>query len=195
VNPVEHPEDYYAPLLRFVESHTADSDLARDIVQTAFLKAWERRDTLSFKAGAEAVQYRRWLRTTAKRLVIDHYRSKHTYTTDGSRNEILVGSFSSELEDHTPPGGLTWEETFRVFSMPEPDEGMDLPKKIVETIKTRLRSMKHPYYYAAQALLSGVGPAEYAQKRGVNPRTAKAHRHRCRMQVIRHLAEEGLLAG
>ncbi len=70
-------------LYRFLLKNTKESELARDLVQEAFMRLWERHKDIDVEKGKS------WLFTTAYRAMIDHIRKYNRMT-------------SLELENHHP---------------------------------------------------------------------------------------------
>lgn len=61
----------------FLLGRTGDDELALDLLQEAFVRAWRNLDTL---AALPAQRQRAWLFTIGRNLVIDQYRSRATRT-------------------------------------------------------------------------------------------------------------------
>ncbi|MGG8409265.1 sigma factor, partial [Streptomyces sp. 12297] len=72
---VEEFEEFYAhsakQLVGQVYLMTGDLHEAQDVVQEAFVRAWDRRGRLSRDAGPEA-----WIRTVAWRLAVSRWRRR-----------------------------------------------------------------------------------------------------------------------
>jgi RNA polymerase sigma-70 factor, ECF subfamily len=74
-------EDHQPGVHAFLLARTSDAEVARDLLQETFLRAWRRCDEL---AALEPGRQRGWLYTVARNLVIDRYRS------EGSRRSAIV---------------------------------------------------------------------------------------------------------
>src|SRR6187402_1935696 len=74
-------DEYYRPLKNFLYYKLADKDLAEDITQEVFIRAWDKRDTII----ADTVKS--YLYKIANNLAINHFNSAKT-------------RFELKLEDH-----------------------------------------------------------------------------------------------
>jgi RNA polymerase sigma-70 factor (ECF subfamily) len=72
----------------FLLGRTGDPELALDLLQEAFVRAWRNLDTL--RALADSRQ-RAWLFTTARNLVIDQHRGRVTRTAAQDALEATMG--------------------------------------------------------------------------------------------------------
>ncbi|MEG0796613.1 MAG: RNA polymerase sigma-70 factor [Odoribacter sp.] len=84
---------YYPSLLLFVERHTGDRDLSKDIVQDIFFKLYEISNQL-----AEDFNIKAWLYKVARNAAIDYLR--HLKVID--KNELLITEammYSSEIDE------------------------------------------------------------------------------------------------
>jgi RNA polymerase sigma-70 factor (ECF subfamily) len=70
-------EAHRQTLHAFLLGRTSDPDLALDLLQEAFVRAWRNLDTL---LALPAHRQRAWLFATGRNLVIDQYRSRATRT-------------------------------------------------------------------------------------------------------------------
>ncbi|MBR7743542.1 SigE family RNA polymerase sigma factor [Phycicoccus sp. BSK3Z-2] len=64
-------EAAFARLVRQVYAMTGDEEEARDCVQEAFVRAWDRRSRIDAGRGRDA-----WIRTTAHRLAVSRWRRR-----------------------------------------------------------------------------------------------------------------------
>lgn len=71
-------EDHQQGVHAFLLSRTSNAEVARDLLQETFLRAWRRLDEL---AHLEPGRQRGWLFTVARNLVIDRYRSESSRRT------------------------------------------------------------------------------------------------------------------
>jgi RNA polymerase sigma-70 factor (ECF subfamily) len=69
--------EHRQPLHAFFLGRTSDDELALDLLQEAFTRAWRNLDLL---LGLPAARQRAWLFATGRNLVIDHYRSRASRT-------------------------------------------------------------------------------------------------------------------
>ncbi|AXG79498.1 SigE family RNA polymerase sigma factor [Streptomyces paludis] len=97
---VEEFEEFYArsvqPLVGQVYLFTGDLHEAQDVVQEAFVRAWDRRARLDLGAGPEA-----WVRTVAVRLAISRWRGRGRAVEAWRR---LSGAGPRELAAPGPDG-------------------------------------------------------------------------------------------
>lgn len=84
---------YYSSLLLFVERHTGDRDLAKDIVQDIFLKLYEISENIP-----EDFNVKSWLYKVARNAAIDYLR--HLKVVDN--NELLMAEsmmYAGEVDE------------------------------------------------------------------------------------------------
>ena len=74
-------DEYYRPLKNFLYYKLADKDLAEDITQEVFIRAWDKRDTILVET------VKSYLYKIANNLAINHFNSAKT-------------RFELKLEDH-----------------------------------------------------------------------------------------------
>ena len=74
-------DEYYRPLKNFLYYKLGDIDLAEDLTQEVFIRAWDKRDTILLET------VRSYLYKIANNLVINHFNSAKT-------------RFELKLEDH-----------------------------------------------------------------------------------------------
>jgi RNA polymerase sigma-70 factor, ECF subfamily len=87
--------DHAAALLGFVTRLTgSDMSLAEDIVQETLLRAWRHPEALDPARGP----IRPWLRTIARRLVIDEYRAQRSRPREVSDSELVDVSAPDDIE-------------------------------------------------------------------------------------------------
>lgn len=77
-------DEYYKPIKRFLYYRLGDIDLAEDITQEVFMRAWDKRDTIIDETAKS------YLYKIANNLVINHFSSAKT-------------RFELKLEDHDKP--------------------------------------------------------------------------------------------
>src|SRR3954462_9559592 len=70
-------EEHQQSLHAFLLGRTGDPELALDLLQEAFTRAWRNLDTL---LGLPSARQRAWLFAIGRNLVIDQYRSRATRT-------------------------------------------------------------------------------------------------------------------
>ncbi len=68
-------ELYSDAVYRFILKNTADSEDSSDIVQEAFVRMWEKSETVSFDKAKS------YLFTSAYHIMIDYFRKKKRYST------------------------------------------------------------------------------------------------------------------
>jgi len=136
-------EDFYTPIFRFVLKKVSDVDLAEDLTQTVFMKAWKADNGLA-KNHPSPLAY---FYTVARNLVTDHYRKKKTVLLEGSDEE---------------------EDKLQALPSEEPD-----PQELLETaeaqtfVKNLLGGIKTEYREVLDLkFLKGYSNAEVAEKLG-----------------------------
>lgn len=94
---------YYQPLCNYAYTFIQDRDEAEEIVQSAFLSVWEKRDTLDIKTSLKSYLYTMVRNTSLN--VIKHEKIKQKYVgeamaiEDRSHEGVAQAVLSSELED------------------------------------------------------------------------------------------------
>jgi RNA polymerase sigma-70 factor (ECF subfamily) len=64
-------EEYYNPLCNFVYRYVNDRDVSEDMVQSVFVRLWEKRDSLELTGSL-----RSYLFTATRNTALDHIRSQ-----------------------------------------------------------------------------------------------------------------------
>ena len=88
-------DDVSDGLYRFLLKNTKERELARDLVQEAFLRLWERHKDVDAEKGKS------WLFTTAYRAMIDHIRkfSRMETLETGKHNPDTIENGYSDLKE------------------------------------------------------------------------------------------------
>jgi RNA polymerase sigma-70 factor (ECF subfamily) len=84
--------DYSNRVCRFVDKVLVDSTVAKDITQEAYLKLWERKETV------DGTKVRAWLFTTAYRLSLDYLQKQKRYVKEEHLPEWSVEQESPDLK-------------------------------------------------------------------------------------------------
>jgi RNA polymerase sigma-70 factor (ECF subfamily) len=89
-----HRQTLYA----YVLGRTGDAELALDLLQEAFVRAWRNLDSLR---GLPLERQRAWLVAVARNLVVDHYRAQATRRAAGDAlaRQAAVGEASAAGAD------------------------------------------------------------------------------------------------
>lgn len=85
-------EHFVDPIHRYIYFRV-DADDAEDIVETVFVKAWEKIG--SYTAGVKGTSFSSWLYRIAHNLIVDHYRLHRTI-------EQITEEYQEERADHHP---------------------------------------------------------------------------------------------
>lgn len=94
---------YYQPLCNYAYSFIQDRDEAEEIVQSAFLSVWEKRDSLDIKISLKSYLYTMVRNTSLN--VIKHEKIKQKYVgqalafNERSHEGVAQSVLSSELEE------------------------------------------------------------------------------------------------
>ena len=94
---------YYQPLCNYAYSFIRDRDEAEEIVQSAFLAMWEKRETLDIKTSLKSYLYTMVRNTSLN--VIKHEKIKQKYIGEAlaveerSHDNVVQKVLSSELEE------------------------------------------------------------------------------------------------
>ena len=145
-------------VLTVARSIVRDPELARDVVQRTFLKAWEGAQT--FEGGREIAP---WLYTIARRTAIDAIRSESQPTRGGHEREVEIVTEAESFD-------ATWEryEVRRALDDLPPDE---------REVLRRSHYLGESHTQIAAAMDVPVGT--------VKSRSARAHRRLAR--ALAHL--------
>ena len=113
---------YYQPLCNYAYTFIQDRDEAEEIVQSAFLSVWEKRDTLDIKTSLKSYLYTMVRNTSLN--VIKHEKIKQKYVgeamavEDRSHEGVAQAVLSSELEDRIQMAmGVLPEQCRLVFKL------------------------------------------------------------------------------
>lgn len=85
-------DEYYIPLKNFLYYKLGDTNLAEDLTQEVFLKAWNQRDKIIMGT------VKSYLYTIANNLAINHYKSAKNRFEFGLKNEESTHSQSPEYK-------------------------------------------------------------------------------------------------
>jgi RNA polymerase sigma-70 factor (family 1) len=149
-------DKHYDAVKNFLYYKLGDIDLAEDLVQEVFLKAWEKRDTIKM----ETVQ--NLLYTIANHLAINHFKSARTrfefklkdqpHTTRESPEYLIEkDEFASKLEEAI--GGLP-EKQRVVFLMNRIDELTY--NEIAERLEISVKAVEKRMHEALEYLLKRI---------------------------------------
>ncbi len=149
-------DKHYDAVKNFLYYKLGDIDLAEDLVQEVFLKAWEKRDTIKM----ETVQ--NLLYTIANHLAINHFKSARTrfefklkdqpHTTRESPEYLMEkDEFASKLEEAI--GGLP-EKQRVVFLMNRIDELTY--NEIAERLEISVKAVEKRMHEALEYLLKRI---------------------------------------
>lgn len=84
--------DYSNRVCRFVDKLLMDSVVAKDITQEAYMRLWEKRDSVDFD------KVRSWLFTTAYRLSMDHIQRQKRFDREERMPEFWVEPENPDLK-------------------------------------------------------------------------------------------------
>jgi RNA polymerase sigma factor (sigma-70 family) len=84
--------DYSNRVCRFVDKLLMDSVVAKDITQEAYMRLWEKRDSVDFE------KVRAWLFTTAYRLSMDHIQRQKRFDREEHIPEFWVEPENPDLK-------------------------------------------------------------------------------------------------
>lgn len=136
-------ENFYTPIFRFVLKKVSDPELAEDLTQTVFLKAWKADSSLATNHPSPLAYFY----TVARNLVTDHYRKKKDVSLEGlDEEQDVVGNLPSEE--------LNPQETV------EKGETQVFVKDLLETVKPEYREVLDLKF------LKGYSNAEVAKRLG-----------------------------
>jgi RNA polymerase sigma-70 factor, ECF subfamily len=161
-----HRARIFAILYRTV----GDREMAEDLTQETFVKAYERLDAFS----PEIARFQSWLITIATRTAIDHHRRKRP---------------SESLEHLAEEKGWDPPSDARTDAGLECEETSEQVHRYLQKLPERQRvavTLKH---------IEGLPFAEIAGIMGCSVNSAKVHAHRGRLQLAKylgHLREEAL---
>lgn len=84
--------DYSNRVCRFVDKLLMDSVVAKDITQEAYMRLWEKRDSVDFE------KVRAWLFTTAYRLSMDHIQRQKRFDWEEKIPDFWVEPENPDLK-------------------------------------------------------------------------------------------------
>ena len=121
-------DQYYRPLTIFASEYVHDLDMARDIVQSVFVKLWESREHLNIRRSAKSYLYQ-----CVKNACYNHLHARqYKITTEFKTNMVVV-------EDDVVEKMIAVETSERIFEAVEA-----LPKKCRVIFKlSRISQLKH----------------------------------------------------
>lgn len=136
-------ENFYTPIFRFVLKKVSDVELAEDLTQTVFMKAWNADNALATNHPSPLAYFY----TVARNLVTDYYRKKKSVSLEGM----------DEAQDmlQTLPSGDPDPQ-----ALLEGVEAQSFVKDLLGNIKTEYREVLDLKF------LKGYSNAEVAKKLG-----------------------------
>ncbi len=121
-------DQYYRPLTVFAKDYVHDLDMARDIVQSVFVKLWESHGHINIRRSAKSYLYQ-----CVKNACYNHLHAKqHKKTIEFTAGMVV-------LEDDVVEQMIVVETSERIFEAVEA-----LPKKCRVIFKlSRIRQLRH----------------------------------------------------
>jgi len=104
-------EELYTPIFRFVYSKCSSQDIAEDLTQTAFLKAFKSLDNFS----ADSKYPIAYFYTIARNLIIDFYRKKKDVLITPQNDEDEVSIFDNIEDKELKPNEALEQKEQKVF--------------------------------------------------------------------------------
>lgn len=153
-------DEFHDAIFRHCYFHTFDRELAKDVLQEAFVKTWE-----YLAAGNDIDNVRAFLYRVATNLIINGVRKKKETSLDALQEE----GFDPGADDDMHKRDFVQEE--RVMCM---------LKKIEEPYRTAV-TMRY---------IEGLSPAEIADVTGETPNVISVRIHRGLKQLESHLGHE-----
>lgn len=142
-------EAYADGLFRFLASKVSDRDIARDLVQETFTKAWD----YCAKGGA-VEQWKPFLFRTAYNLVVDTYRKKRTVSLDALIDEDG-------------------------FAIPDNDDVRNIDRAEFTRVRTAIDSLDETYRDVVLLRFTGdLPPREIARVTGLTENVVSVRLHR-----------------
>lgn len=138
-----HGDDLYHYLLSLT-----DSTLAADLAQMAWLKVIEKRESFNRNKAIEQANFKAWLFTLARNLMIDHYRSQKSFephdwdqqTTQPLSEQVIAQQSLEQFNQLLAQLPKSQQEAFMLqqegFSL---EQIAEITAENRETIKSRLR--------------------------------------------------------
>jgi RNA polymerase sigma factor (sigma-70 family) len=129
----EHSDGVY----RFVLKNVRDEEMARDVVQEAFMKMWEKASTI------DASKAKSYLYTTAYHTMIDMIRKEKRYTSDENVGEQVFSTRNeySDLKEVIDEAFYKLNEAQRTVLLLRDYEGYSY-KEIAEIMKISVDQVK-----------------------------------------------------
>ena len=148
-----------------------DEQLARDIVQKTFLRAWRGRD--SFRGDASV---KTWLLRIATNLTLNELRRAYR------RREFVP---EVESDEEPPPLGHVDASAFEALAH---TEARALLREAVDTLSPRQKSV------ALLRIYDDLSFQEVADVVGITPNNAKVNFHHAVKKIRRYLSDKGVAA-
>ncbi|MEM9597143.1 MAG: sigma-70 family RNA polymerase sigma factor [Acidobacteriota bacterium] len=156
---------YYSELLSFARSRLASSPEAEDVLQLAFLRAYNQ-----IRSGARPTNPRAWLYQIVRNLVVDVYR-KNTRSKEDPN--IEAGRIPEPIDERNPPGVES-----------------DASAIVARALPIFIERLRSPYREALQLTdIEGLTQAEAALRAGVSLSGMKSRVQRARKQLYVSLHE------
>lgn len=157
-------DNFYTPIFRFVCKKVSDPDLAEDLTQTVFLKAWRADKALASNHPSPLAYFY----TVARNLVTDYYRKQKTVSLEGL-DEAQDKLQTLPSDDPNPHDIL------------ESVEAQNFVKDLLGNIKTEYREVLDLKF------LKGYSNAEVAEKLGKSEMNIRQIQVRALRKLKSHL--------
>ena len=150
---------FHRPLLEFIRARVTHPEIALELVQEVFLKAFRRRDRFD---GSRA--FAPWIWSIARHTLIDHLRGSYGRRRFDDDGTIPVEEVASS-EDNAETRMLNRERG----------------RRLARRLRPLTRLQKRVLWFG---LIRGLPPREIARKLGITPVAAKSLAYRARKLLV-----------
>lgn len=91
-------EEYFNPLLNFINQYLQNTENSREVVQITFMKLWDKKDRLSIDTSLKNYLYR-----SAKNAMIDYIRKHQKLNIISDEQEQLIQSLPDTDDSYLSP--------------------------------------------------------------------------------------------
>lgn len=136
---------YYTPLINYIQTHTRDKDLSKDLVQQTFITLWNQRYGLNISKSVKGYLY-----TLTYRIYVEHY-----------RNSKRKNIFLEELKEEAIRESIFEDKEFN-------ENRIEKLKSIVNTLPPRCKEILQ------LNKMKGLKYQEIAEKLNISQKTVEA---------------------
>jgi len=163
-------QTYHTRLLRFIQSRVSSREIADDLVQDVFLKAYEHLDQVQLPEKTES-----WLFQIARHRIADHYRMR--------KMALPLDDFTDQLAVIDHASNAPMDLFHKVIDAPQKDQ-------LSSCIRRSVKNLPQPYQQALQITgVEGKTQQQFASATSLSLSAAKSRVQRGR-KLLKNILQQ-----